>query len=103
MLAAGGDDIDRTRARALLADTDKAVRFRAAQGLAGKQLFLNLEEQVAGDLELLKKVGIETNEAELLAFLRKRTLRAGDQTRLRDLVADLGCALHLHDHDGLGL
>src|SRR5213079_1763612 len=73
-----------------LADPSPLVQRRAAEGLAGKQLFKHLEDAVQADEKLLKDQQVGTEQAALLDVVRKRTLTDDDQARLRALVRQLG-------------
>ena len=81
---------ERVSVRSFFADSDKLVRERAGQALVGKRPFSYYQDSVVGDQNLLKNLGLGTDQAALLEILRQRTLTEKDAVRLQGLVGDLG-------------
>ncbi len=80
----------REKLRDMLADKDARVRERVQQGLYGKRPAQVLLEAQSGDENLLKGAKIDTTDAALLEFFRKRTLNEQDQKRFLGLVHEMG-------------
>lgn len=80
----------RDKLREMLGDADLRVRERVMQGMYGKRPAQVIQEAASEDEKLLKGLKIETSEAALLEFFRKRTLSEQDQKRFRGLVRDMG-------------
>jgi HEAT repeat protein len=98
ILAQHGDREQRDVVRRLLDDPSPEVRHLTAQGLIGKRLGLNLRDNAGSDDALLKSALGGSDEANLLEFLRKRTLTEEDQKRIRGLIRRLGAgAFQLRD------
>jgi HEAT repeat protein len=85
-----GDLGQRLAVRELLADPDAAVRYRAALGLVGKELYLSAQENEAADKKLLEDQKINPDDAGLLSFFRSRTLSEQDQQYLHKMVRQWG-------------
>ncbi len=85
-----GDPNLRELVRPLLSDEDDTIRTYAAAGLVGKNVLLQAEEGIQGDLTTLKAAQQAADGPSLVQYLQKRTLSEADQKRLRDLVENLG-------------
>ncbi len=80
----------RRQLRDLLGDNDASVRQRVAEGLFGKRPAQMVQESAADDDKLLRGEKVEPRTADVLAFVRQKTLGEKDVERLRGLVKDLG-------------
>jgi HEAT repeat protein len=80
----------RQQLRDLLGDSDASVRQRVAEGLFGKRPPQMVLEAATDDDKLLRGEKVEPTTAEVLAYVRKKTLGEKDIERLRGLVKDLG-------------
>jgi HEAT repeat protein len=84
----------RATVRQLLADADASVRRAAAAGLAGKRLVQGLRETAAADALLLQTNLVGNAEADLVEFLRQRSLTEADIQHLKNLILQLGHGTH---------